>query len=119
MSVGWDQEAALKGLDGDESLLSEMIAVFFEEYPTYVGGLHRALLHKDLNALQETANALAGSLASLGATDAKNLALALERACQERNFLAAPELTARLRTNIDDLRRLLIEGEVTREAIIE
>lgn len=118
MSVGWDQGASFK-LDGDEPLLAELIAVFFEEYPTHAGDLHRALMHKDLRALQEAAHALAGSLDSLGATDAKSLALELERVCQSRDFAAAAELTERLRANIDHLRRLLIEGEATHEAFIE
>ncbi len=115
MSVCRDQGAALQRLDGDESRLSERIAVFFEEYPTHVGGLHRALLRKDLHAMENAAKALTGSLASLGATDAGTLALELQQACQSRDFPAATELTEQLRAKIDDLRRLLIEGE----AIVE
>jgi HPt (histidine-containing phosphotransfer) domain-containing protein len=119
MSVCWDQDAAAKRLDGDESLLSELIAVFFEEYPMHAGGLHRALLHKDLNAMEKAAHSLTASLGSLGATDAENLALELEQACQARDFPLAGKLTERLTAKIEDLRRLLVEGEVTPEAAIE
>ena len=115
MPTGWDYAAALERVDGDELLLSELIAIFFEEYPSFAARLTQSLSQKDFAGLRETAHSLKGSLGYLGATDGEALALALERASLSRDPSRAGELVAQLMAYIEALRQLMTScaGEPT------
>jgi len=108
MAVVWDYAAALQRMGGDEPLLSELIAVFFEEYPKFAGRLTQSLAQQDFAALREAAHSLKGSLGYLGASEAEALALELEQASLEADRAVADSLVARLMANIESLRQVML-----------
>ena len=115
MPAGWDHAAALERVDGDELLLTELIAVFFEEYPSFAARLTQSLSQKDFAGLREAAHSLKGSLGYLGATDGEALALSLERASLSRDPARAGDVVAQLMAYIEALRQLMTSsvGEAT------
>jgi HPt (histidine-containing phosphotransfer) domain-containing protein len=104
MSDGWNYAAALDRVGGDESLLVELIAVFFEEYPKFASRLTQSLSQKDFAGLREVAHSLKGSLGYLGAGDGEALALAVEQASLARNFARVSDLVAQLMAYVEALR---------------
>ena len=107
MPAGWDYTAALQRVGGDEPLLAELIAIFFEEYPKLASRLTQALSQRDLGALRDAAHSLKGSLGYLGAAHGEALALAVEHACAASNYSATGELVAQLMAYIEALRQLM------------
>jgi len=113
MSAVWDYTAALERLGGDEPLLVELIAIFFEEYPKFAARLTQSLSQKDFAALREAAHSLKGSLGYLGAAQGESFALAVEQASAANDAARAGELVAQLMAYIEALRQLMISS--TRE----
>lgn len=110
MSAGWDYVAALERVDGDESLLAELIAIFFQEYPKFAARLTESLSQRDFGALREAAHSLKGSLGYLGAPDGEALSLALEQASSAKDASRADELVAELMAYIEGLRQLMLSA---------
>ena len=108
MAVVWDYAAALQQMGGDEPLLIELIAVFFEEYPRYAGRLTQSLAQQDFPALREAAHSLKGSLGYLGATEGKALAGHLEQACIAEDRPKAEQLVSALMAYVEALRQVMI-----------
>ena len=108
MAVVWDYAAALQQMGGDEPLLIELIAVFFEEYPGYACQLTQSLAQQDFPALREAAHSLKGSLGYLGATEGKALALHLEQACIAKDRPEAEKLVSALMAYIEALQQVMI-----------
>ncbi|HKD83272.1 MAG TPA: Hpt domain-containing protein [Terriglobales bacterium] len=107
MSGGWNYAAALERVGGDESLLVELIAIFFEEYPKFASRLTQSLSQKDFGALREAAHSLKGSLGYLGAASGEAMALAVEQASLARDAARAGDLVAQLMAYIEALRQLM------------
>ena len=107
MSVGWDYAAALERVGGDEPLLVELIAIFFEEYPKFAARLTQSLSQKDFAGLREAAHSLKGSLGYLGAAHGESLALAVEQASLAKDATRAADLVAQLMAYIEALRQLM------------
>ena len=101
MSAHWDHATALDRLEGDESLLQELIAIFFEEYPQLSDRLRHALAQSDLAAVRQTAHSLKGSLGYIGFIDAADLALEVEKASRAEDAAGAAGLAAARRTEIE------------------
>jgi signal transduction histidine kinase/DNA-binding response OmpR family regulator/HPt (histidine-containing phosphotransfer) domain-containing protein len=78
----WDRDAALRGLDGDEELLNELIAVFVAEVPAQLTTLRGALERSDLADLADAAHAIKGMSGHFGAEDVTALALKLEQSAR-------------------------------------
>ena len=108
MSAGWDYAAALERVGGDEPLLVELIAIFFEEYPKFATRLTQSLSQKDFTTLREAAHSLKGSLGYLGAAHGESLALAVEQASAAKDAPRAGELVAQLMAYIEALRQLMV-----------
>ena len=108
MPAVWDYEAALERVGGEEPLLAELIAIFFEEYPRFALRLTQSLSQKDFAGLREAAHSLKGSLGYLGAAHGESLALALEQACLARDEPGAGNLVAQLMGYIEALRQLMV-----------
>lgn len=108
MSAGWDYAAALERVGGDEPLLVELIAIFFEEYPKFAARLTQSLSQKDFAGLREAAHSLKGSLGYLGAAHGESLALAVEQASIANDAARAADLVAQLMAYIEALRQLMV-----------
>lgn len=107
MSAHWDRTAALNRLEGDESLLHELIAIFFEDYPKLSDRLWQALARSDLTAVRETAHSLKGSLAYIGFTDAADLALEIEKASRTKDAAKAAGLADALMTEVEAVQQTM------------
>lgn len=107
MSAGWDYAAALERVGGDEPLLVELIAIFFEEYPKFATRLTQSLSQRDFVTLREAAHSLKGSLGYLGAAHGESLALAVEQASVAKDATRAGDLVAQLMAYIEALRQLM------------
>jgi len=103
----WDRAAALDRLGGDESLLNELIEVFFTNYPVLAGRLTEALARGDMASLREPAHTLKGSLGVLGLQETAGLAQAIESASQVDDATAAVGLIDRFMAEIDTLQDLM------------
>jgi len=110
MSAGWDYAAALERVGGDEPLLAELIAIFFEEYPKFAARLTQSLSQKDFAALREAAHSLKGSLGYLGAAYGESLALAVEQASLASDSVRAGDLVAQLMAYIEALRQRMVSS---------
>ena len=73
-----DLAAALQAMDGDITLLTEMVALFQQVYPKYLAELRGAVVHGDAAQLAHSAHSLTGAVAVFHATTAYSLAAELE-----------------------------------------
>jgi signal transduction histidine kinase/DNA-binding response OmpR family regulator len=103
----WDRAAALARLDGDESLLNELIEVFFNDYPLLARRLTEALDRGDLASLREPAHTLKGSLGVLGLPETAGLAQAIESASRVEDATAAVSLIDRFMAEVEMLQELM------------
>ncbi len=103
----WDRAAALDRLGGDESLLNELIEVFFNEYPALARRLNDALSRGDLASLREPAHTLKGSLGALGLPAAAGLAREIESASQIEDASTAIGLIDRFMADIEMLQDVM------------
>jgi signal transduction histidine kinase/DNA-binding response OmpR family regulator/putative methionine-R-sulfoxide reductase with GAF domain len=73
-----DLNAALRTVEGDEDLLTELVATFQQDYPTHMAALREAFSQHNTFQLERSAHSLKGAVVALGATTAYTLAAALE-----------------------------------------
>ncbi|MGH9383699.1 MAG: response regulator, partial [Vicinamibacterales bacterium] len=74
----FDPADVLARVEGDRTLLAELVAIFLAESPTRLAEIRRCLTEGDAKGLEHAAHTLRGSLGSLGAREAAQAALALE-----------------------------------------
>jgi HPt (histidine-containing phosphotransfer) domain-containing protein len=86
-----DLVAVLERVGGDEELLSEITAIFLEDYPSLIREIKAAIEAGDAKRLEVAAHTLKGSVANFGAQDAIEAALRLEQLGRNRQMLEAPE----------------------------
>jgi CheY-like chemotaxis protein/HPt (histidine-containing phosphotransfer) domain-containing protein len=103
----WDRAAALDRLGGDESLLNELIDVFFNGYPVLARRLTDALSRGDLASLQEPAHTLKGSLGALGLPSTAVLAQEIESASKFEDATAAVSLIDRFMAEVEMLQDVM------------
>ena len=99
------REVLLEELDGDESLLQRMIALFHENTPHLLDDIRNSVASHDPVALARAAHALLSSLGAFRAAHAYRLTQQLEAQAHdenhentERTFLALEEATAAVHT---------------------
>jgi CheY-like chemotaxis protein/HPt (histidine-containing phosphotransfer) domain-containing protein len=73
-----DRDAALKRVDGDTELLSEIVDLFLADVDSLTGDIRAAVTDRDATRIMRTAHRLKGSVATLAATPAADAALRLE-----------------------------------------
>ncbi len=99
-NIPWDRAKALERLDGDESLLRELLKIFLEENPKQLASLQRALESADAESFERTAHTLKGELGYLGLTATAEKARELERLGEERNLHAAASVLLTFKAEI-------------------
>jgi two-component system sensor histidine kinase/response regulator len=107
MSAHWDHAVALRRLEGDETLLQELIAIFFAEYPDLSNRLQQALARGDLKTASETAHSLKGSLGYVGFSVAAELAWEVENAVRRKNAVEATQFASALTMEIEVVRQTI------------
>jgi CheY-like chemotaxis protein/HPt (histidine-containing phosphotransfer) domain-containing protein len=103
----WDRAAALDRLGGDESLLDELIELFFQDYPLLARRLTDALARGDVASLREPAHKLKGSLGALGLPTTAGLAQEIESASQLEDATATVGLIDRFMAEIEMLQHIM------------
>lgn len=106
-SVEWG--VAMEAVGGRRDLLSEILEVFFSEYPTTLQAIQAAIERNDAKSLQLYAHQLKGSLRYFGETTACKLARNLEdfgRAGQVQDAASKlPQLSAAIQQLLPQLRQ--------------
>src|SRR6185436_11015952 len=74
----FDVADVLARVEGDRSLLAELVAIFLDESPLRLSEIRRCLQSGDAKGVERAAHTLRGSVGSLGARAAAQAALALE-----------------------------------------
>jgi signal transduction histidine kinase/DNA-binding response OmpR family regulator len=86
----------LERIDGDRTLLGELVVLFREDYPGSLRAVQEAIDTQDSNRLRSTSHALKGALANLSAIQAATLAAELEAIGNSPNLTRAQATLDRL-----------------------
>jgi PAS domain S-box-containing protein len=110
-----DRETALDRVGGDVQLLRQIVCLFLEEYPRWLGEIREALASGDAGRLHLSAHGLKGSLGIFGARAAFDAAQRLEALGRARDLGGAEQTYAALEEALGRLRPELValgnEGE--------
>lgn len=106
-SLVFDCAAALAKFDGDKDFLEEIIGIFLRCIPDQMASLKTAMEQDELSAVAESAHAIKGGVASLGAAPAYAAALELEHAARQGKVSSLTQAHERLLQEIDRLVRVL------------
>ena len=99
----WNSEGALKRIDGDETLLLELMGIFLEETPKQLMVLENAMLASNFEDIYRAAHTLKGELAYLALSEAAEKAKHLEMLAQEHNLEDLPAAIASLKQDLADV----------------
>jgi len=107
----FDQETLWHHVNGDLSLLRELIAILEQHFPAQLSQIQASLESAQCPDLERAAHKLKGSLLQFSATKATRLADALEGLAKANSLEGAAELVSRLRSEVslllDDLNAML------------
>jgi len=101
--AGFDREAALARLEGDEELLRELVGIFLEDCPRLLQGMREALAQGDATALSRLAHKLKGSAGYLEAAEVCAAAQRLESLKAEAGVVPAGPLLQALEEHVNRL----------------
>ncbi len=87
-----DLERSLRRLDGDHSLLVDLIGFFLEDYPGLLTKMAEAAATDDSPSLQRAAHSMKGLVANFDAHFAKEIAQQIETAAKQRDMQNATGL---------------------------
>ena len=73
-----DLDSALRRLEGDTELLSDLVQFYLDDYPKILKQIKQAISHHDGLALEKTAHRLKGLLGNFSADRASRLAMGIE-----------------------------------------
>jgi len=93
----WDRAAALKRLDGDEALLSELMDMLLNQIEEGIAHLAEAIARGDARGVEQTAHSLKGASASLGAERFRQCAFQLEQVGRSGDLSDAADALTKLR----------------------
>jgi CheY-like chemotaxis protein len=103
----------LERIDGDLSLLSELLELFRGEYPGQIRAARQAIANSDAPALERVGHALRGSLGNLAATAASKIAAELESMGKNGDIASAgrriADLEAELVRVVEQLEGMCLE----------
>jgi two-component system, sensor histidine kinase and response regulator len=102
-SFRWDRSKALQQVDGDESLLRELVQIFVEEVPRQLDTLQQAITASDFETIERTAHSLKGELSCLGLTEVAKKASDLEGLGRAREGQPPAELYRAFSAELSDV----------------
>ncbi len=105
----FDIQRPLELLEGDRSILSEVLKVFLVDAPGRIAELRNALEQGDATATRRQAHALKGAAGSVGALSLQALAAQAERAAEAQDLPRAAMLLPNVETQFNELRVVLSE----------
>ncbi|QDU41314.1 Hpt domain protein [Maioricimonas rarisocia] len=95
------RDVALERCGGDEELLQEIAGLFLETVPASLDTLRTALKEGDLVVARRAAHTLKNSFDNLGATTARDAAMAVEVAAVEERRDELATLTTKVEDELD------------------
>ena len=99
--------AAMKAVDGDPELLTDIARIFLSEMPRLLGEIEGAISGTDAVLLRRAAHTIKGGLRLFGAEAAYDLACRLESLGREADFEAASEPFVELKQVVVELQQEL------------
>jgi CheY-like chemotaxis protein/HPt (histidine-containing phosphotransfer) domain-containing protein len=110
----WDRSKALGRVDGDESLLRELVGIFLDESAKQLASLEQAISTGNLKEIERTAHSLKGELGYLGLAGAAQKAKDMEHMGREGTLQAVamlfPKFHAEISAGAKTMRRMLNEN---------
>lgn len=103
-----DKTEILERVGGDERLLKEIVALFFEDYPRLVSDIRTAIREGDAQALEKGAHALKGSIGNFASESASQAAGRLETIGRDQDMAQAPVAMIDLENKISQLQQQLV-----------
>jgi HPt (histidine-containing phosphotransfer) domain-containing protein len=100
----FDAQEALERVDNDLKLFSELVNIFFGEYPPSFARLKEAVESRNPRQIEEAAHSLKSALGNIGAMNAFHTAYLLEQAGRDGNLDRTAELVNMLNTNVEIFR---------------
>jgi HPt (histidine-containing phosphotransfer) domain-containing protein len=104
---GVDLRAALHSVDGDHALLTDIIQAFLEETPGILRTVRTAIREGNVERLERGAHTLKGTLRTLGAPAAAEVAQELELMGRHQGTVGAEEVLDRLERTVDQVSQVL------------
>jgi two-component system, sensor histidine kinase and response regulator len=104
-----DMDELLAHVDGDTSLLKEIVVLFMEDCPLLMARLQDAIACGDAEEIERAAHSLKGSVGSFAAKAAFNSALTLEQMGKSADLQGAPDAYAALEGEIGRLKNALLD----------
>jgi len=115
LPAAWDPALTLERLEGDETLLAEVIGIFLDEAPRQIDALRRAIESADAASAAETAHSLKGQLSYFGVASISSRARRLEELARTGTLSAAalefPEFAAEIEALLQTMRASAVAGE--------
>lgn len=109
--MSFDHTKLLEVAGEDQELIMELIGIFREQCPEYLANIEQAVIEKQPQQLRKAAHTLKGSLGSMGADAAYDLALALETMGISEELEQAETAFERLKHQLDQLIQDLVDYE--------
>ena len=103
----FDRDAILTLVEGDIDFLSEIVQLFFDDYPGMLADIRESVVRSDSTALESAAHALKGAVGNFGAKHAHAAALDLEVLGRNGILTEAQDAYTKLDNEIDRLQRAL------------
>ena len=97
----------LAHVDGDKSLLKEIVGLFIDDYPNLMTRLQDAIACGDAGEIERAAHSLKGSVGSFAAKRAFSLALKLEQIGRLADLHEAPVVYGMLYESMEELKNTL------------
>ena len=104
---GFDLEAALKRVEGDEALLQEIADLFLESCPGLLAEIREAVTGGENHELARAAHTLKGMVGNFGAEGAVEVALRLETMGREGDMAGAEGAYTELEVEVEHLKKAL------------
>lgn len=104
-----NQKALIDLVDGDWSLLDQMISMFLDKYAEYRHTIRKTIDDKDKESLKNEAHSLKGVVATMQSTPLYETALKLEEAAKNADWKSANKYYDILDTQLEKFKTVLIK----------
>lgn len=101
LSMNLDE--ALNRLNGDKSLLLDLIGFYLEDYPMLLTNIASGMEQANFKEIERGAHSLKGLVANFSAFTAQEAASELETAAKSHDYKPMPELVAKLQLLLEEL----------------
>jgi CheY-like chemotaxis protein/HPt (histidine-containing phosphotransfer) domain-containing protein len=98
-----DLHMALKKLDGDKKLLTELVGIIKNEYKIIIEDLRRSIIEKEFQKMREAAHYIKTSLGSISAKLSYNLAYEIEMKAKNEDLNSVSNMLDQLENSIEDI----------------